>query len=119
MTDVIEGKVKLQKALISGKVRESAGGTSFYDKLIGKPQINGVELIGNKTSEDLGLQSINKYASVEESGTIKVGNNLSIDDQGFLSVDTTNNAEEDNTKPMTSAGVYTQLGNINILLEKI
>lgn len=52
-------------------------------------------------------------------GMIKVGENLSIAKDGLLSVDTTNNAEEDNTKPMTSAGVYTQLGNINVLLEKI
>ena len=52
-------------------------------------------------------------------GLVKVGENLSITKDGLLSVDTTNNAEEDNTKPMTSAGVYTQLGNINVLLEKI
>lgn len=52
-------------------------------------------------------------------GLVKVGKNLSITKDGLLSVDTTNNAEEDNTKPMTSAGVYIQLGNINVLLEKI
>ena len=31
------------------------GGTSDYEKLKNKPQINGNELIGNKTSEELGL----------------------------------------------------------------
>ena len=58
MTDVVKGKVLLKKALISGKVRESSGGTSFYDVLIGKPQINGVELTGNKTSDELLLQHL-------------------------------------------------------------
>ena len=31
------------------------GGTSNYPDLANKPQINGVELVGNKTSEDLGI----------------------------------------------------------------
>lgn len=99
--------------------RGIGGGTSNYEKLQNKPQINGIELIGNQKSEDLGLQSKNKYATSEEAGTIKIGSNLSIDDDGVLSVETTDNAEQDNTKPMTSAGVYVQLGNINILLESI
>ena len=113
------GKINIKHVFTGQIQRGTGGGTSNYEKLQNKPQINGIELIGNQKSEDLGLQSKNKYASVEEPGTIKVGNNLTIDDQGFLSVDTTNNAEEDNTKPMTSAGVYIQLGNINSLLEQI
>lgn len=66
MTDVIKGKVLLKKALISGKVRESSGGTSFYEMLIGKPQINGIELSGNKTSSELLLQSMMTPVSNEE-----------------------------------------------------
>ena len=38
---------------------------------------------------------------------------------GVLSVNTTNDAEKDNTLPMTSAGVYTQVGNIEVLLKTI
>lgn len=38
---------------------------------------------------------------------------------GVLKVNTTNEAEVDNTLPITSAGVYTQLGNIAALLETI
>lgn len=49
-----------------------------------------------------------------------IGDGLKLDEiTNTLSVDTTDNAEEDNTKPITSAGVYTQLGNINVLLSKI
>lgn len=34
-----------------------AGGTSNYLDLENKPSINGVELIGNKTTEDLGIEA--------------------------------------------------------------
>lgn len=36
-------------------MREGGGGTSDYEKLENKPQINGVELIGNKTTKELGI----------------------------------------------------------------
>lgn len=38
---------------------------------------------------------------------------------GVLSVNTTDNAEEDNTLPISSAGVHTQIGNIEVLLKTI
>lgn len=40
-----------------------APAVSNYEKLNKKPQINGVELIGNKTFEDLGMNKV--YASKE------------------------------------------------------
>lgn len=46
------------------------------------------------------------------------GNNVEIKD-GVISVLTTNNAEEDNTRPITSAGVNTIVGNIDVLLKLI
>lgn len=55
-------------------------------------------------------------ATREQAGVIRVGDNLEITPDGVLSVMTTNEAEADNTKPITSAGVHTQLGNIEILL---
>lgn len=39
------------------------GGTTDYTKLSNKPQINGVELNGNKTADDLNLQPKGYYAS--------------------------------------------------------
>ena len=56
------------------------------------------------------------YATKDKAGTIKVGDNLKISEDGVLSVDTTDTAQQDNTKPMTSAGVYTLAGNIEVLL---
>lgn len=56
------------------------------------------------------------YATKDKAGTIKIGDNLKISEDGVLSVDTTDAAQQDNTKPMTSAGVYTLAGNIEVLL---
>lgn len=49
-------------------------------------------------------------------GGIKVGENLKIDENGVLSVDTATDVEQDNTKPVTSAAVHVQLGNVETLL---
>ena len=38
---------------------------------------------------------------------------------GILSVNTTNDIEHDNTLPITSAGVYATVGNIEVLLKTI
>ena len=40
-------------------------GTSNYERLANKPSINDVELIGNKTSGDLGLQPAGEYLTEE------------------------------------------------------
>lgn len=55
-------------------------------------------------------------ATTEKAGIVTVGKNLSITKDGVLSVDTTDSAEQDNTKPITSAGVNLVVGNINALL---
>lgn len=55
-------------------------------------------------------------ATTEKAGIVAVGKNLSITNDGVLSVDTTDSAEQDNTKPITSAGVNLVVGNINALL---
>ena len=52
-------------------------------------------------------------------GGIKIGNNLRISDDGVLSVETTDEAEQDNTLPITSAAVYTAVGNIEVRLSTI
>ena len=40
---------------------ETVGGTSNYNLLNNKPSINGVELVGNKSFEDLGLNIMKEY----------------------------------------------------------
>lgn len=51
-------------------------------------------------------------------GSYIAGDNITIQNN-VISVITTNNVEQDNTKPITSAGVYTTVGNINELLKTI
>lgn len=83
---------------------------------------------GEVSPEDI-QKAVNKYltenpisvdiATTEKAGIVTVGKNLSITKDGVLSVDTTDNAEQDNTKPITSAGVNLVVGNINALLAVI
>lgn len=53
-------------------------------------------------------------------GGYKIGDGLKLDTKtNTISVDTATAVERDNTKPITSAAVYTEVGNINALLETI
>lgn len=80
---------------------------------------------GEVSPEDI-QNAVNKYldenpvrvdiATTEKAGIVTVGKNLSITKDGVLSVDTTDSAEQDNTKPITSAGVNLVVGNINAIL---
>ena len=55
-------------------------------------------------------------ATTEKLGVVKIGDNLKITKDGVLSVDTAEAVEQDNTKPVTSAAVYTAKSNIGALL---
>lgn len=55
---------------------------------------------------------------VSGAGSYTIGDGLVVKD-GKLSVDTATSAEQDNTKPITSAAVYAEVGNINALLVTI
>lgn len=58
-------------------------------------------------------------ATTSSLGGIIVGDDLKITEEGRLSVDKATSAEEDNTRPITAAAVYMEIGNINALLETI
>ena len=58
-------------------------------------------------------------ATTETLGGIVVGQDLLITNDGVLSVDKATAVIEDNTKPITAAAVYTEVGNINALLATI
>lgn len=58
-------------------------------------------------------------ATTETLGGIIVGDDLSITPEGRLSVLKATSVEQDNTRPITSAAVYTEIGNIEVLLETI
>lgn len=68
------------------------------------------------------VDAINEARSSGGSGGVgyTIGDGLKLDaDTNTLSVDTAAAVEKDNTKPVTSAAVYTEVGNINALLATI
>lgn len=52
-------------------------------------------------------------------GVVMVGENLNITSEGVLSVDMADSIDKDNTRPVSAAKVYTEIGNINALLATI
>ena len=44
-------------------VQGGGGGAESYNSLSNKPEINGVELIGNKTSSELGISLVGEYSN--------------------------------------------------------
>lgn len=67
-----------------GQEPSTIGGTTNYNELSGKPKINGVELIGNKTTKDLGIE-------LEE---IFIGSEEPTDEDIKVWIDPTEEAEE-------------------------
>lgn len=59
-----------------------------------------------------------RIAEIEGTGGYSVGHGLKVVD-GALCVDAAQEAEKDNTLPITSAAVYVQVGNIETLLSTI
>ena len=110
----LTGSVSTTRSL-RGSAGAGTSGTYNYNDLQNKPQINGVELIGNKSAEELGI------TGGGGAPTWKIGNGLKLTGEAkdTLEVDAANSAEPDNTLPITSAAVYTTVGNIEILLGTI
>ena len=80
-----------------------------------------MEVLKTGASDEQIEAAVNKYL---EENPIDTGVNFEVDEtlrleDGILSVNTTDQMEADNTQPITSAGVYTQVGNINALLATI
>lgn len=67
------------------------------------------------------VAAINEAARTGGGGTkYQIGSGLILDAKtNTLAVDTADAVERDNTKPITSAGVYLEIGNINALLATI
>lgn len=93
----------------SGQGGGGSGGTTNYNALTNKPQINGVELSGNKTSDDLGISGMTEEQEEQlnqntqdiqgkvdkNQGTSNVGKVLGIGSDGMvLPVDPQGNLEQ-------------------------
>lgn len=91
-------------------------------ELILEIPLDGEISLDNVLDGDVGVQMIAtnlRPATTSLLGGIIVGDDLSITPQGRLSVIKANRAEQDNTHPITSAAVYTEIGNIDALLSTI
>lgn len=69
---------------ITGVLTIGAGGTSDYEMLENKPQINGHELIDNQTAHELGLASMQDVADIDSDIALlsqKLPKNYSTDEQ--------------------------------------
>ena len=64
------------------------------------------------------VDAINELCQKSGGTSFETDETLSLKD-GVLSVNTASNAEADNTLPITSAAVYTEIGNIDALLQTI
>lgn len=75
----------------------------------------------DKTLKIVGEGSLTEIPIMDSDtvGGAKLGDGLKVDETGVLSVDVATEAEEDNTKPITSAAVNTLVGNIDALLSNI
>ena len=88
-----------------------------YNNLANKPSINGVTLEGDLSSEDLHIKASASFPEDGKIGDILMKTGMSSDSVSWVTP--ASNAEEDNTRPITAAAVYTEIGNINALLATI
>lgn len=80
--------------------------------------LSGAQSLGGSLS--FGSSGVElRPATTTDLGGIIVGDDLTITEQGVLSVLKANEVDEDNTHPITAAAVYTEVGNINALLSTI
>ena len=113
-------------SLAAGIVKGSGGGgggTSDYEQLTGKPSINGNQLIGNKTSAQLGINEtwVGTQAQYVSNPPAVGQPYIIIDDTDIDATPT-----QGSSNPVMSGGVYTEIaainatiGNINTVLEGV
>ena len=54
----IDTDIQTSEGEIDTDIEISTGGTNDYNDLINKPSIEGVELVGDKTLEELGVEAL-------------------------------------------------------------
>lgn len=79
----------------------------------------GGSLVGGLSTPSSSIPYTLPPATTTTLGGIIVGQDLQITENGVLSVIKANEVDEDNTHPITAAAVYTEVGNINALLQTI
>lgn len=101
-------------AYITKKIVSIKNGQIFIDLSTDTLQTDGQNASGDGTPSSGGSSGGGGSTS-----SITAGYGIKITDDGVISVDAAQAVEQDNTKPVTSAAVYSEVGNINALLETI
>lgn len=118
-TDIKSGIVVVE-TVTQKIIRITNGKITTEYKTGGKSTTNSSCATSSSGGESGGGNSYNIPVATDATlGAIKVGDNLEITEDGTLSVSTTDKMQHDNTLPITSAGVYVEVGNVNTLLATI
>lgn len=114
-----------KKLQVIGSFLDEAAVNRLIQKYLAEnPPADGVSPSISVSEIEGGYRLTIKDANGEQTVDISEGTPFETDEtlilkDGVLRVNTTNEAEQDNTLPITSAGVHTQLGNIEVLLKTI
>ena len=68
---------------------------------------------------DPGTGGVSAWSEITDKPFNTIDGNTLVNRSGALCVNTTDDAEQDNTRPITSSGVHVICGNINALLQAI
>ncbi len=115
-------RVPCKKSILCGNESESSASQEVRNKFLDVLDKRTGDLGGLATeNKSTIVAAINEVARSGGGGTkYQIGSGLILDAKtNTLAVDTADAVERDNTKPITSAGVYLEIGNINALLETI
>ena len=79
------------------------------------------KMIGNVGAKtiNIGTGGASAWSEITDKPFNTIDGNTLVNRSGALCVNTTDDAEQDNTRPITSSGVHVICGNINALLQSI
>ena len=79
------------------------------------------KMIGNVGAKtiNIGTGGASAWSEITDKPFNTIDGNTLVNRSGTLCVNTTDDAEQDNTRPITSSGVHVICGNINALLQAI
>ena len=100
--------------------------SKLHGEILTLPKMSGSVSTPKSMSGNIGAKTINigtggasAWSEITGKPFNTIDGNTLINRSGALCVNTTDDAEQDNTRPITSSGVHVICGNINALLQSI
>ena len=121
----LETKAKENLVVAINEAAKSGGGSGGTDISLGLTSASVGQTIKVKAVNESGKPTAWEAADMSSWSQIggkpfdTIDGNTLVNRSGALCVNTTDNAEQDNTRPITSSGVHVICGNINALLQTI